>query len=225
MAAGVFLLAGCAAEPTASPGELFHEYARNPHVRNDVFPGMGDSADRLANLAAQGAPVDIESQLFGAYPCAGQSRCTPSASVRQAARQTTGSDRLYQRYILVKHDGGAMELMPEYVARGRGTAVLIDGDGRTYHDLAAFRSDGPLRSSDLVLTLGDVTSVPGKGRFVAVTGHTPATVWPWYAGGAVVVVLAAGLVVWRRRTLRREFPETPVLQGDPAPDQPKRPEM
>jgi hypothetical protein len=233
-AAGVVLLAGCSAAPKTTAGELFTEYTRNTHVRNDVFPGMGTSADRLANLASMGGPQQIEASILGAYPCAEQDTCKPDDQVLAAMRTVigpgaktttkTGVDRLYQRLILVKHGSGQMELLHTYVAKKPdGTPVLIDGTGRTYHDLADYQGNNDLSSDDLILTLREITAVPGRGKIVAVPGHTTTNPWPW-VGGAVVVLAAAaaGVVVWRRRTLAREFPEP---QPSPANAYPNRPEM
>ncbi|WP_033388664.1 hypothetical protein [Kibdelosporangium aridum] len=61
-----------------------------------------------------------------------------------------------------------------------------------------------LTSDDTMLTLRDITSVPGKGEIVAVTGHTTPT-WPWWLLGGIVVlaVVGAGFVVVQRRSTKR----------------------
>lgn len=241
LAAGLILPAGCAAAPKApTPGALFREYTRNTHVKGDVYPSMRTPADRLANLAAQGPPDAVEASLVGAYPCADNSSCNPGdqvfATLRRVlgpgtkTRYETGIDRLYQRLMLVKHASGQMELIRTYVAsRPGGAAVLIDATGRTYRDLTDFqRNNNVLGPGDVVLTLTDVTAVPGKGRIVVVPGHTEPSPWPSAAVVIAVIVVAAagaaGLVVWRRRMPHREAPETAPVDG--APDAyPNRPEM
>ena len=86
-----------------------------------------------------------------------------------------------------------------------GQARLIDGDGGAYTGLADFRAGNDVPAhDDTVLTLRNITSVPGEGEFVVVSGHT-APVWPWWvAGGSAVLLVAVpvGFVVRRRRAAR-----------------------
>ena len=68
------------------------------------------------------------------------------------------------------------------------------GDGETYTGLEDFRAGNDVLShDDTVLTLRNITSVPGEGEFVVVSGHT-APVWPWWAAGGSAVLVVAGAV-------------------------------
>lgn len=211
----VLLAAGCGqAEPSVTSGQLMREYASAAApVKNDRFgpSGSGGSgADRMANFAAYyGTPEQLAAALFVAYECEDgddsvANPCRLSSDVTEAAREFTGTgDRPHARSLLVKHADGSLELVTVYIARRPGgEARLIDANGDTYTDLADFRSGNDLLGQDdTVLTLRDVTSVPGQGEYVVVTGHT-APVWPWVASGAAavtLVVLIALTVIRRRR--------------------------
>jgi hypothetical protein len=218
LALTLLLLAGCGStEPSVSPAELFMEYARSTEVRNDRFPTSdGASEDRLANFAAHGTPQQIQNLLFQAFDCESAggnfpvSRCEAGVPVKKAAETFGGT--LYGRSIVVRHADGSLELVTLYVAADGDRAQLIDPAGETYTDLEAFRAGNDLLDSqDMVLTLRDITSVPGEGEIVVVTGHTPST-WQWWllgGFGVLVLLVAAGLVI--RRARRRA-----VLPGEPG---------
>ncbi|GLZ00428.1 hypothetical protein Acsp02_76800 [Actinoplanes sp. NBRC 103695] len=232
----VLLAAGCArAEPSATPGQLLREYAgASAPVKNDRFgpSGSGSGADRMANFAAHYTPDQLAAALFGAYECDDRSPdggrlanpCRLSREATEAAREFSGNaDRPHARSILVKHADGSLELLTVFIARRPdGEAQLIDTSGGTYTGLEDFRSGNDvLGTDDLILTLQDVTSVPGQGELVVRTGHTPA-VWPWVASGAAGAVLVAliTLTVIRRR---RAAAENADLLAQWAPEKPNEP--
>ncbi|MFI5952197.1 hypothetical protein [Cryptosporangium sp. NPDC051539] len=224
-------VAGCAsAEPSASPGELFQEYLQASEVRHDRLPRAGDSsADRLANFLSMGTPDQLAGALMRTYDCGeGDSSsatapnpCDLSGPVGRAATGFAGAGaKPLGRSLLVKHDDGTLELVTVYVVRKAGGAArLIDQNGDTYTDLEDFRSrNDVLDHDDTVLTLRDVTSVPGAGDLVVVSGHT-AAVWPWWLAGGVAALVLAGavsVVVRRRRAARYPDPLlTPLVFRDP----------
>ncbi|MET9831304.1 hypothetical protein ABZ078_18825 [Streptomyces sp. NPDC006385] len=218
----VVLLASCgSSEPETTPGKLFQEYTRSTDVKNDRFPtDSGSSEDRLATFAAYYTPEQLEATLLAATPCeagAGadtytganddvNTGCPPNASVSAAARDFAGSKgELFRRSVLVKREDTSLELITLYVARAKDrTAALIDSEGATYTGgLEDFRENNDLLGQDdVILTLRDITSVPGEGEIVAVYGHTAPT-WPLWLGGGVGTVLVIGLgftLAARRRT-------------------------
>jgi hypothetical protein len=209
----VTLVPGCGSgEPPASPGELFGEYARSTDVRNDRFPnGGGSSEDRLANFASMGTPDQVAARLLRAYDCGdgatttnqgSEDWCEVDGRVSQAAREFAGdAAKLFGRSVLVKHEDGQLELVTFYVVqRADGSARVIDRTGATYTDLEDFRSGNDLLDhGDAMLTLRNITSVPGEGDIVVVSGHTAST-WQWWllGGLAALAVLGAGAVIVRR---------------------------
>lgn len=214
----LLLVSGCgSAEPSMSPGDLFMEYARSTDVRNDRFPSFGGSGDRLANFAAHGTPDQIRARLFQAFDCEAAggnfpvSRCDLTVPVKKSAESFGGKP--HGRSIVVRHDDGSLELVTLYVVVDGDRAVLVDPEGQTYTDLEDFRANNDLLDSDdTILTLRDVTSVPGEGEIVAVTGHTPPT-WQWWLVGGGAVVVAAGLVTW----LVRRRPAAPAAEERSRP--------
>ena len=227
-------VAGCGSgEPSVSPGELFGEYARSTDVRNDRFPSSGGSGeDRLANFASMGTPDQLAASLLRTYECgdgaAATNRepadpCAVAGPVSEAARDFAGDGaKPLGRSVLVKHDDGQLELLTLYVVqRADGAARVIDGTGATYTDLEDFRSGNDLLDhDDTMLTLRNITSVPGEGDIVVVSGHTAST-WQWWllGGLATFVVLGAGVVVVRRRRAARD-PDpllTPLVVKDDSP--------
>jgi hypothetical protein len=214
-------VAGCgSAEPSASPGELFGEYARATDVRNDRFPSTGGSSeDRLANFASMGAPDQVAGSLLRTYECADgtassrtpSSPCDLTRSVSTAATDFAGADaKPMGRSLLVKHDNGKLELLTVYVvSRTDGAARLIDSNGETYTGLQDFRSGNHLLDhDDTMLTLRNITSVPGEGELVVVSGHTP-PVWQWWLTGGLAALAVAGIgigIVRRRRSTRNPDP-------------------
>jgi hypothetical protein len=72
----------------------------------------------------------------------------------------------------------------------------------------------------VILTPEGIDSVPGEGKVVAVSGHTPLNWTPWVIGGAVVALLsAAGLIAARRftpqRRIRTRTPTQPAIDAPP----------
>lgn len=206
-----------------SPTDLFLEYARSTDVKNDRFPtDDASSGDRLANFAAHGSPEQVRNLLFRAFDCelAGGdfpiSRCELGVPVRKAAEDFGGKP--HGRTIVVRHADGSIELVTLYVLVDGDRTALVDPDGQTYAGLEDFRANNDLLDSDdQVLTLREITSVPGEGEFVVVTGHTEPT-WQWWllgAAGGLVLLAAAGLLT--RRVRRRP--------AAPAPEAPGRPEQ
>lgn len=217
-------VAGCGSgEPTIEPGALFLEYARSTDVRNDRFGTSGGSSeDRLANFASMGTPDQLAARLLRTYECGEEpaNRCELNDRINRAATDFAGPGaKPLGRTLVVKHDDGRFELVTVYVVpRADGQARLIDGAGETYTGLEDFRAGNDvLTHDDTVLTLRNITSVPGEGEFVVVSGHT-APVWPWWAAGGSAVLLLAGLVsfVVRRRRAAHDLLLTPLepLDGD-----------
>ncbi|WBB59944.1 hypothetical protein O7599_31080 [Streptomyces sp. WMMC500] len=217
----VVLLASCgSSEPETSPGKLFQEYTKSVDVKNDRFPSDGASSeDRLANFAAYYTPEQLQGALLSATPCdatadvetdtdyEANTGCPPGASVSEAARDFAGSEgELFRRSVLVKREDGSLELITLYVARAPDkTAALIDSHGKTYTGgLDDFRENNELLGSDdVILTLRNITSVPGEGRIVTVFGHTPSKARFWLIGGVVtVVVIGLGLTLAGHRRTR-----------------------
>ncbi|WP_028922049.1 hypothetical protein [Pseudonocardia acaciae] len=64
-----------------------------------------------------------------------------------------------------------------------------------------------LDESDLILAPRNITSVPGEGEIVAVSGHTASAWRPWLFGGLGVIVVLAAFGVARHRTARRRDPD------------------
>ena len=221
--AAVTSVAGCtSAEPSVSAGELFKEYAQATDVRNDRFPSTsGSSEDRLANFASMGTPDQVAGALLRTYDCSeghSSSRtpsnpCELSGSVSQAATDFAGAEaKPLGRSLLVKHDDGKLELLTVYVVqRADGEARLIDQNGETYTGLQDFRSHNDvLDHDDTMLTLRNITSVPGEGELVVVSGHT-APVWPWWlAGGFAALAAAAAVIVVVRLRRAARYPD-PLL--------------
>lgn len=191
-------------EPTAERGDLLQEYFRSGDVKGDFVTGSGE--DRIANLASMGSPDDFVGALFSAHPCDRPISVfgfTTECEVPDAAR--TGAEVL-QRFALVKHDDGGLELLRLTVAlEPGGPPVLYDAQGGTYPGgLPDFREHNDLLDeSDQLLVGQPVTATDGKFELVVVTGQTgggPAWVW-WLVGGLGVVVVL-GLVTWLLRKRR-----------------------
>lgn len=193
--------------PNTSASELFQEYVKSTNVIHDRFPSTGTSKDRLANFAASYSPEQLQSQLLAAMPCDAGANCPAAGEAGKVVKDFAGAKgTAFQRTVLVKHHDGSLELIWLFVARDAAKdTALVDSNGDTYTGgLEDFRRNNDvLGSDDLVLTLRDITATPGKGRIVAVSGHT--TSWkPWVIGGVLVaVVLGAVLAVTRRLVTRR----------------------
>lgn len=221
------LVAGCGSgEPSVSAGELFGEYARSTDVRNDRFPSAGGSGeDRLANFASMGTPDQLVASLLRTYECgdSAAARCELNPEVDAAVADFAGDGvQPLGRSLLVKHADGGLELITLYVVRrADGAARVIDETGATYTGLDDFRAGNDLLDhDDAMLTLRDLTSVPGAGDIVVVTGHTAPT-WQWWALGgiAALAVLGTGtVVVRRRRAARHPDPLLTPLEFGPESD-------
>ncbi|HEY3956205.1 MAG TPA: hypothetical protein VGM53_22780 [Streptosporangiaceae bacterium] len=194
------------------------------HVAGDPYRGA-DSADRMAEFASEGSPQAVESALLSAYSCGVPDaggfavRCPSGGPATQAAKGFAGAGgSVYARRILVRHASGQLALMTLYVAhKPGGGSELIDSTGQSYPGgLQDFRSHNHLLSAgDQILTLQDVTAIPGRGAIVVVPGHTPAPAGPWIAAGIVLAVLiaAAGAFLLIRTRRARA---TPVPAGFPG---------
>lgn len=211
------LMSACSSSAPPSPTpppNLFLEYIESTNVKNDKFGNGGTSEDRVASLRAYyTTPDQLQSALLSASPCDASAACRPTEAARDAAQHFTGSGgTVFERSILVKHKDGSLELITLYVARKfDNTAVLIDTTGQMYSGgLDDFRQNNDLLSSDdLIRAPHNITSVPGDGEIVTVSGHTSSDRQPWLIGGvAVVIVLTAGLVATRRLVARRRSPGT-----------------
>ncbi|GIJ44327.1 hypothetical protein Val02_12130 [Virgisporangium aliadipatigenens] len=188
---------GCApTEPSLSEGEMWQAYIRSSDVKNDRLPTPGRAAeDRMAHLASLGTPAQILGGLLRTFECERVETCELTAPVRRAA----GGEAPLGRSVLVKHgDDGSLELATLFVTRGDDGNRLIDANGDTYTGLQDFREHNDLfTAEDTLLTLRDITSVPGSGGTVVVTGHTPSRTWWWIGGGAALVLvlfIAAAMV-------------------------------
>ncbi|WP_405616034.1 hypothetical protein [Streptomyces sp. NBC_00076] len=202
------LVSACgAAAPQTSREELLQEYIDSTHVKNDWLGGQGGtSADRIANFASRGTPADLLGQLLSARPCDADADCPPSGASRQAVRDFAGpAGSVFERSVLVKRHNGALELITLYVARTSGkVAALVDSRGRTYPaGLDDFRHHNDLLlPDDVILVPADITSVPGEGKVVAVSGHTAMNWQPWLIG-TTVAVLVLGAAIGARAARRR----------------------
>ncbi|ROT32794.1 hypothetical protein [Micromonospora sp. HM5-17] len=223
------LVSGCGAGEPAEKPNLLLEYARAATVTNDKHPQFRTAStpeDRLANVAAHYSPEQIQYDLLAATRCDEEDGCRPPGAVHRAADDFAGPDgTLYQRSILVKREDGSLEVLDVYVARKPDDgALLIDNTGDTYEDLEDFREHNDLLGSDdWIYAPVNITSVPGDGEVVTVSGHTPFRWQPWAVGGIVLTGILAGvLVLHRRRANRSPFDAdwTWPAPDHPAPDQP-----
>lgn len=86
--------------------------------------------------------------------------------------------------------------------KSKAAALLIDATGQTYQDLADFRDNNDvLTSEDLVMLPEKITAVPGEGRIITVYGHTTTNPLPWFLGAGAVVVLFVVVLMVRRRVV------------------------
>lgn len=191
------------AKPTAERGELLQEYFRSGDVKGDFVTGSGE--DRLANLASMGSPQNFVSSLFAAHSC-GQPisvfRFSTECQVPEAAR-AAGAE-LFQRFLLVKHDDGGLELLRLTLAGDPGgSPALFDSQGERYPGgLQDFRENNDLlESTDQVLAPKPLTATDGQFQLVVVTGQAGATAWGWWlvGVGAVVVLGLATILLLRSR--------------------------
>jgi hypothetical protein len=229
-AALAVVVSGCGSdEPSVTANELFGEYVRSTDVKNDRLPSTGGSSeDRMANFAAYYTVEQLRAVLLQTFECGlsdarnpePSNRCELNRAVAKAASDFAGAEVTpLGRSVLVKHDDGSLELVTLYVVqRSGGEARLIDRTGRTYTDLEDFRANNDLLTDDdTMMTLRNITSVPGEGEVVAVTGHTPST-WQWWLLGGVaglgLLGVGIALVVRRLRVTR----DTPPAAPEPTPD-------
>jgi hypothetical protein len=224
-------LAGCGAQqhrPTT--GELMSRYFRSTHVRHDLYAGA-TSADRLAQFAAEGGPEAIVASMFSVYECIDadyleQQReeeryrtyagACPTADAQRRAERFAGRDgTVYTRRILIRHRDGSLDLGTVYVPQRRhGGTELVDANGGEYRSLDDFRQHNTtLHADDWIVTLQQITSIPGHGRIVTVTGHTAPDRRPWlYAGLALALLVLAGAAVLVVRAVRRRRTPDPLLE-------------
>lgn len=192
-------------QPTAKRGDLLQEYFRSGDVKGDFVAGSGE--DRIANLASMGSPQDFVASLFSAHPCDRPIAVfgfTTECQVPAAARTEGGE--LLQRFVLVKHEDGGLELLRLTLARGPGgSPVLYDAQGGNYPGgLQDFRENNDLLDgADQVLTPKPLTAAEGQFQLVVVTGQAGGSTWVWWLvgglGALVVVGLATLLLVRARR--------------------------
>jgi hypothetical protein len=212
---------GSSSSPKVTSGELFHDYLESTHVAGDPYHGT-DRADRLAEFASQGPPNEVASALLSAYSCTDSAEggwtihCPSGGPAVQAAKSFGGS--LYARRILDRHSSGQLALMTVYVAhKADGGSELIDSAGQSYPGgLQDFRQHNHLLSpGDQVLTVQEITTIPGRGAIVAVSGHTSASAAPWIIAVIVLAVLIAALAAFLLIRARRGR-TTPFPRGFPA---------
>lgn len=192
----VLTLAACGeVQPTAERGELLQEYFRSGDVKGDFVTGSGE--DRLANLASMGPPQDFVAALFSAHSCdqpVSVFGFTTDCQVPAAAGAESGE--LFQRFVLVKHEDGSLELLRLTLARDPGgSTVLYDAQGGSYPGgLPDFRENNDLLdSADQVLVPKPLTATDGQFQLVVVTGQTSGSAWMWWLVGGVGVVVVVGL--------------------------------
>ncbi|HEX2133674.1 MAG TPA: hypothetical protein VHH15_19180 [Actinophytocola sp.] len=201
----VLLVAGCgSSEPAVSTNDLFQEYIDSTDVRNDRFPAVGSTDDRLSNIAAYYDVEQFQAVLLRAYQCDGSEEL-PMGEVPECDVDIDADGELYARSVVVRHADASLELVTLYVAHDSGRPRLFDRTGQRYDDLEDFRANNELfDSDDTILTLRDITSVPGEGEIVTVTGRTPQPTWQWWLLGGVTLAAALAGVLARRRATRRD---------------------
>lgn len=192
----VLTLTACGeAQPTAKRGDLLQEYFRSGDVKGDFVMGSGE--DRLANLASMGSPQDFVASLFSAHACDQPISVfgfTTECQVPAAARTNAGE--LLQRFVLVKHEDGTLELLRLTLARDAGGSLLLyDAQGGRYPDgLQDFRENNNLLdSADQVLTPEPITTTDGQFQLVVVTGKANGSTWVWWLVGGLGAAVVLGL--------------------------------
>jgi hypothetical protein len=223
-------LAGCGGpQHRPTTGDLMYRYCRSTHVRHDRYAGV-TGPDRLAEFAAEGGPKAIVASMFSVYECIDadyleqqreQDRyrtyagaCPTATAKRRAERFAGRGGTVYTRRILIQHHDGSLELGTVYVPRRRdGGTRLVDQNGGEYRTLDDFRQHNEtLRGDDWIVTLEHITSVPGHGRIVTVTGHAAPDRRPWlYASIALALLAAAGATLLVLRAVHRRRTPEPLL--------------
>jgi hypothetical protein len=118
------------------------------------------------------------------------------------------SGELLQRFVLVKHEDGSLELLRLTLARKPGgSTVLYDAQGGRYPGgLPDFRENNDLLDrAEQVLVPKPLTATDGQFQLVVVTGQAGGSTWVWWlAGGlgAVIVVGLATLLLLRARSAK-----------------------
>lgn len=216
---------GCGGQDDHQPttGDLMYRYFRSTHVKNDLDAGA-TGADRLAEFAAEGGPKAVVARMFSVYECIEPddldrdrtyAGVCPNGGAKRRAERFAGSDgTVYTRRILIRHHDDTLELGTVYVPKRRdGGTELVDENGSEYHSLDDFRQHNELLDGDdWIVTLQQITSVPGRGDIVAVTGHTVPDRRPWlYAGLGLALLVLAGIALLVVRTVRRRRTPDPLL--------------
>lgn len=210
-------LAACGSTPPSSD-TLIHAYFQSTTVKNDRDRGS-NSADRIAEFAAEGSAGEIVGALFDTRSCGSADNsaddftvtppCPPNASVDATAARFTGSagTPLNECDVLVQHDGGQLELMPIYIARNAtGATELIDTSGQAYPGgITDFSQHSSLvAANDQIVAPGDITATSGPLNLKVYTAHDGPSV-ALVLGIVALAVAAAGVTfavlrIRRRRT-------------------------
>ncbi len=121
--------------------------------------------------------------------------------------------KVYSQRVLVNRDGKKdFEWITLFlVCKPDRHVGIVDSEGKDYESLDDFRANNKLLDEDDKITLPrDFPAVERQGdvELMTVSGHT-GTPWPYYLVGAVSVMVIIGCAVWvyRRRQVRRDWPE------------------
>jgi hypothetical protein len=188
-----------------------------------IFSRTAAVAVAVLTLAMAGASVSSPARAS-----------TPTPKVALTERQAKAAKEfagprgdLYSRNVLVEHPNGKLELLGLLIGRRPGgSTALVDADGHVYTGgLDDFRAHNELLTDDdNMLVPRDITATvqpkSGEGlKLVTVSGHIPADRTPWLVGAAAaVVVLGAGLFLFRRKRRLRAAGSANIPADPEAPD-------
>lgn len=209
---GLSACASSPAPPTQTPNQLFMAYIQSTTVKNDQYRGS-TSADRMAEFAAEGTPSDVESAMFTAHQCESSDElgCPPNGPVAKEMAQFAGYNPPFRvQTLLIRHQGGQLELMPLYVvANAAGASGLIDTTGRLHSGgMPDFQQHNTLLTADdVILAPDNITATSGTLHLVVIPGHTATgngtSPWVIVVIAVLIVVVATTLVLTLVRVNRR----------------------
>jgi hypothetical protein len=158
----------------------------------------------LTSVAGCGSaePTISPGELMGEY-----ARATDVRNDRFPSTGGSSEDRLANFASMGTPDQLAGSMLRTYECgegggSSRGPSSPCELTGAVSRD---FRSGNDLLDhDDTILTVRKITSVPGEGELVVVSGHTP-SVWQWWliGGSALLAVAGIGIVVVRHRRSAR----------------------
>lgn len=151
-----------------------------------------------------------------------------TAFAAQAQQSRCGSPgKVYAQNVIVDRKHGPIGTTTLFlVCRPSHVVAIVDSDGRTYKDLADFRTHNHLFGADDTITLPrGFPAVDRSGRpdLVTVSGHTnSSSVWWWVIGGVVLLLAAGGglLVLRARRRRGTAAAADPVTEADADAQEP-----